>query len=119
MGTMKTMSNAERKENARKRLTDLCPIGTQLYVIRTDEGRKSGAQFYYAILCDTDAEVGLQNISGHVARLLGRKWSNVTWPNASAVLHRNHEDMIEELACALHGYVANLDGKQSLTSKRL
>ena len=113
------MTDAQRKENARKRLTALCPIGTRLYVIRTDEGRKRSTQSYYAILCDTDAELGLQNISGHVARLLGRKWSNVTWPNASAVLHRSPYNLIEELACALHGHDANLSGKQSLTVKRL
>ena len=116
---MKTMTAKERKESARKHLTSLCPIGTKLYVIRTDEGRRNFTQFYYAVLCDTDTEMGLQNISGHVARLLGRKWSNVIWPNASAVLHRNAEDMIEELACALHGIDANLGGKQSLTSVRL
>ena len=113
------MTDAERKEKARKRLTALCPIGTQLYVIRTDEGRRNNTQSYYAVLCDTDTELGLQNISGHVARLLGRKWSNVTWPNSSAVLHRTGYDLVDELAIALHGHIANHGADRSLTSKRL
>lgn len=115
------MNDAERIENARKRLTTLCPIGTKLYVIRIDEGRR-GNKTYYAVLCNTDTEMGLQNISGHVARLLGRKWSNNHgdgWANSSGVLHRTAGDLIDELACALHGIDANLSGKQTLTSEQL
>lgn len=97
------MNDAERIERAKTRLAVLCPIGTKLYVIRTDEGRRTGESCYYAVLCVTDTETGLQNISGAVARLLGRKWANVIWPNASAVMARNPNDMIEELGVALHG----------------
>lgn len=116
------MNDQELKDNARKRLEVLCPIGTHLFAIRIDEGRRGMAQSYFAVLCDTDAELGLQNISGVVARLIGRKWSNSNgtgWANSSGVLHRNVSDLVDELACELHGIDANLSGKSTLTYKRL
>ena len=115
------MNEQELKDRARKRLEALCPIGTRLFVIRIDEGRRGTAQSYFAILCDTNAEIGLQNISGHVARLIGRKWSNSNgtgWANSSGVLHRNAYDLIDALACELHGIDENTKGN-SLTHKRL
>ena len=115
------MNEQELKDRARKRLETLCPIGTHLFVIRIDEGRRK-AHSYFAVLCDTDDELGLQNISGHVARLIGRKWSNSIgsgWANSSGVMHRLASDLVDELACELHGIDANLSGKSSLTYKRL
>ena len=92
------MDDAERKDRARKLLTELLPEGTTVYTLRIDYGRRNCSMYYYAILVMTDH--GLQNISGHVARLIGRKWSNTNgnnWANSSGVLHRSQNDLVEQL----------------------
>lgn len=112
------MTDAELRKNAKKLLQKLLPIGTRVYVIRIDEGRKSGIP-YHAILCDTDTERGLLNISGHVARLIGRKWANLNWPNASGVQGQSKTELVDLLATELHGLDEQLGGKQSLTFTNL
>ena len=110
------MNDAQRKAYAHKLLGELLPIGTRVYVIRIDEGRGSGIP-YHAILCDTKR--GLQNISGHVARVIDRKWANLNWPNASGVQGESKYDLVELLAQELHGTDEQLGGKQSITFTEL
>jgi len=96
------MDNKERIENARKRLERLCDLGTTIYTIRIDDGRKAQNHYYAVLVMDGNT---LTNISGHVARLIGRKWSNNNgngWANSSGVLHRNATDLVEQLANELH-----------------
>lgn len=97
------MDNAERIANARKRLERLCDLGTTIYTMRIDYGRRHPEKKYFAVMV-MDGNT-LTNISGHVARLLGRKWSNdngSSWANSSGVLHRNARDLVEQLANELH-----------------
>lgn len=106
------MNDTELKDRARKRLERLCDLGTTINTIRIDDGRQA-QQHYYAVLV-SDGNT-LVNISGSVARLIGRKWSNDNgngWANSSGVRHRTASDLVEQLANELHGaYTAKEIGK--------
>ena len=111
------MTDVELRKNAKELLQKMLPIGTRVYIIRIDEGRQSGIP-YHAILCDTDAKQGVQNISEHVARVIYRKRANLIWPNVSGVQGHKY-DLVECLAQELHGTDEQLGGKQSITFTEL
>ena len=96
--------SAERKANAEKQLRRRLPKGTTLNFVRIDYGKPTGQKRYYAVIIDEDGK--LTNISGHVARFTGMKWSNENkgnhWANSSGVLARNPAAIVEALAQGLY-----------------
>lgn len=89
---------------AEKRLRDILHKGCTIYTIRIDYGRRDTANKYYAVLAKYKGE--MTNISGHVACLVGRKWSNnngPAWANSSGVLSRTDTELVEQLANELFG----------------
>lgn len=97
----------------RERLEMLIPEGSTLWTTRIDYGRRNVEQRYYAIFVMHQGD--LTNVSGFVAKFLNRKWANnngPNWSNASGVLARSENDLIEELANELYcAYTAKEIGR--------